>query len=172
MKAPTTQKARTTQYTTPPSVVAQVARLPEMEMSAIRTLWKRLFGGDTPTYNRQFLERRIAYKLQLIEFKKVDSNLLKSNQRRIRTLIETGKLRKRSADFRPIAGTILTRLYQDKEYRILVGMDGQYEYEGRRYGSLSMIAREITGTRWSGPLFFGLRAPAKPKATIKRGGRE
>ena len=168
MKAQTTQKARTTQYTTPPSVAAQVARLLVIEMSEIRALWKRLFDGDTPTYNRQFLERRIAYKLQLIEFKKVDPNLLESNQRRIATLIETGKLRKRSGDFRQIAGTVLTRLYQDVEHRILVGRDGQYEYEGRRYGSLSMIAREITGTRWSGPLFFGLRAPAKPK----RGGRK
>lgn len=47
----------------------------------------------------------------------------------------------------------------------------QYEFEGRRYPSLSMIAREITGTRWSGPLFFGVKAPAKAKNPKKQGGR-
>jgi hypothetical protein len=54
---------------------------------------------------------------------------------------------------------------------VAVTQDGQYEYQGRRYPSLSMIAREITGTRWSGPLFFGLKGPAKAKQTKTRGGR-
>ncbi len=45
-----------------------------------------------------------------------------------------------------------------------VAQDGQYEFEGRRYPSLSMIAREITGTRWSGPLFFGVKASANTSA--------
>ena len=52
------------------------------------------------------------------------------------------------------------------EHRVTVTLDGRYDFEGRLYPSLSMIAREITGTRWSGPLFFGVRhvkAPAKPK---------
>jgi hypothetical protein len=49
--------------------------------------------------------------------------------------------------------------------------DGQYDYQGRMYPSLSMIAREITGTRWSGPLFFGLKTPATPKTAAKKGAR-
>ncbi len=47
----------------PPSVAAQIARLPDMPMPEIKTLWQRLFEGEAPTYNRQFLERRIAYRL-------------------------------------------------------------------------------------------------------------
>lgn len=163
--------ARITQFTTPPSVVAQISQLPQMDMTEIKAMWKRLFGGDTPTHNRQFLERRIAYKLQIIEFRKVDRNLLESNKRRIETLIERGRVTARSKDYLPPVGTVLTRLYQDIEHRVTVEADGQYEYEGRRYGSLSIIAREITGTRWSGPLFFGLKQKQSDKKQ-KKGARK
>lgn len=162
---------RTSQFATPPSIVAQIVKLPHLDMTEIKALWKRLFGGDAPTHNRQFLERRIAYKLQIIEFRKVDRNLLESNKRRINTLIETGKLRKRDKDNRPMAGTVLTRLYQDIEHRVVVETDGQYEYDGRRFASLSAIAREITGTQWSGPLFFGLKQK-QPGKKLKNGTRK
>ena len=151
------------QFVTPPSIVTQITQLPSLDMTEIRALWKRLFGSDTPTHNRTFLERRIAYQLQLIEFRKVDRNLLESNQRRIETLIRNGKLNQRSQDHPLPAGTVLTRFYQNVEHCVVVEADGQYAYQGRRYGSLSVIAREITGTRWSGPLFFGLKQPSKAK---------
>lgn len=79
-----------TSLSTPPSVAAQIARLPDLPMAEIRALWQKLVGGDTPTHNRQFLERRIAYRLQELEFRKVDANLLDRNQRRIESLVETG----------------------------------------------------------------------------------
>lgn len=150
-------------FVTPKSVVAQITQLPSLDMAAIKALWKRLYGGDTPTHNRQFLERRIAYRLQEIEFRKVDRNLMDRNDRRIKTIIETGQNKKRDRDHRPVAGTILTREYKGVIHRVIVTPDGQYDFQGRMYPSLSMIAREITGTRWSGPLFFGLKAPAMPK---------
>ena len=93
--------------------------IPELPMPEIESLWKRLFHGDTPTHNRQFLERRIAYKLQEIEFRKVDPNLLDRNKRRIESLIETCKVKTQDRDYRPVAGTMLTREYQDKEYRVI-----------------------------------------------------
>lgn len=140
-------------------------------MAEIKALWRRLIGGDTPTHNRQFLERRIAYRLQEIEFRKVDPNLLERNKRRIDNLVDTGKVKRRDRYHRPAPGTVLTREYQRVAYRVTVTADGQYEFEGRMYPSLSMIAREITGTRWSGPLFFGLKEPAKPKTSKKGGGK-
>lgn len=149
---------------TPASIVAQIICLPELGMPEIKSLWQKLFHGNTPTNNRQFLERRIAYKLQEIEYRKADPNLLERNKRRIATLIETGNVKTRDPDYRPVAGTMLTREYLDKEYRVLVTADGNYNFEGRTYQSLSPIAREITGTRWSGPLFFGLKARATKKA--------
>ena len=75
----------------------------------------------------------------------------------------TGRLSNRDQTSRPVAGTLLCREYQGVVYHVSVTADSQYEFEGRPYPSLSMIAREITGTRWSGPLFFGLKAPAQPK---------
>lgn len=168
----TPAKGSTGNFTAPPSVAAQIARLPELPMPEIKALWQRLFGDDTPTHNRQFLERRIAYRLQEVEFRKVDANLLERNQRRIASLVETGKVRKRDRDYRPAAGTVLVREYKGVEHRVIATQDGPYEFQGRRYPSLSMIAREITGMRWSGPLFFGLRPPSNTKpSTQKRGGR-
>ena len=161
----------TSKFTAPPSVASQIARLPDLAMPDIKALWQKLFGDDTPTHNRQFLERRIAYRLQEVEFRKVDSNLLERNKRRIASLVETGKIKKRDRDYRPAAGTALTREYQGVEHRVIVTQDGQYDFQGRMYPSLSMIAREITGTRWSGPLFFGLKAPATPKTATKKGAR-
>jgi hypothetical protein len=154
---------RHTPYSFSPSVLSQIAQLPELPMTEIKALWRRLFGTEIPNYNRQFLERRIVHKLQLIEFRKTNRNLLESNERRIRALIETGKLRSCEKDYRPLPGSELMRIYQDVEHRVVVEADGQYQYEGNRYASLSAIAREITGTRWSGPLFFGL-APGKTKS--------
>jgi len=138
-------------------------------MPEIKALWQKLFGADTPNYNRQFPERRIAYRLQEAEFRKVDAKLLERNQRRIASLLETGKVSKRDRDTRPAAGTVLTREYRDVEYCVVATADGQYEFNGRMYPSLSMIAREITGTRWSGPLFFGLKGPAKQDTPLRKG---
>jgi hypothetical protein len=156
---------------TPPSVVAQIAALPDLPMNEIKALWRRLFGGENPTPNRQFLERRIAYRLQEIAFRKADPNLIDRNKRRIQALLDTGKARRLGRDIRLVPGTVLTREYQGVEHQVMVAPDGHYAFEGRSYPSLSMIAREITGTRWSGPLFFGLKAPATSKAAAKKGGR-
>jgi hypothetical protein len=154
--------------TTTASIAAQIAQLPELPMAEIKTLWQQLFGRDTPTYNRPFLERRIAYKLQEIEFKKNDPELLARNQRRIAALIETGQHTKRERDYPMVSGTLLTREYRGVEHRVTVISQGQYEFEGRCYASLSVIAREITGTRWSGPLFFGLKSPSKKSKADQR----
>jgi len=129
-------------------------------MEEIKALWRRLFGDDNPTHNRQFLERRIAYRLQENAFRQVDPSLL-----------ERDPARKPKADLQLMPGTVLTREYRGVEHRVTVGQDGQYEFQGRRYPSLSRIAREITGTRWSGPVFFGVKAPSPPTRPVKGGRR-
>lgn len=58
-------------------------------------------------------------------------------------------------------GTRLVRLWKGRKYQVLVRPDG-FEYDGRKYDSLSRIAQEITGTRWNGWLFFGLKGKEKP----------
>lgn len=163
--------APTHAWNTPPAVAAQIAGLSDLAMPAIKSLWLKLFDAEPPTHNRQFLERRIAYRLQELEFRKVNPQLLDRNSRRIASLVATGKIKKRDRDFRPVPGTVLTRDYRGVEYRVVVTADSQYEFEGRLFPSLSMVAREITGTRWSGPVFFGLKPISAPKKVAAKGVR-
>jgi hypothetical protein len=107
-------------------------------------------------------------KLQELEFCKTDQGLLDRNKRRIDALIKNGRATMREAAYRPVAGTMLSRLYQGKQYHVIAAQDGTYEFDGRPYESLSKIAYEITGTRWSGPLFFGLRARPETKTSPKK----
>jgi hypothetical protein len=150
----------------PRSVIAQIAGLSAMPMEKLRALWKELHGTEAPHHIRGFLEKRIACRLQEAEYRKQDPVLLNRNERRIDALVQTGRVAKRDEDFKPLPGTVLSRVYLDEEHRVTVRADGQYEYRGRVLRSLSMVAREITGTQWSGPLFFGLK-----KAGVKKSRR-
>ncbi|WLQ13277.1 DUF2924 domain-containing protein [Hahella aquimaris] len=154
-----------------PSITAQVAALPNLSLQELRALWRELFDKEAPTHVKTYLVRRIAYRIQEVEFRKLNPELLDNNRRRISALAEaTDQSRKPSVN-RPPAGTVLTREFREVEYRVVVTVDGQFEFQGRLYPSLSMIAREITGTRWSGPSFFGLKSASKPKGVCKGGKR-
>jgi hypothetical protein len=141
----------------PASMAARIAHLADWSWPAIMKEWHRLFGGDPLIANRRFVEKRIAYRWQEIEFAKTDRSVLERNSRRIDELIATGTLKRQKTGAMPIAGAELIRIYAGVEHRVRVLPDDEFEYAGKRYPSLSMIAREITGTRWSGPAFFGLR---------------
>jgi hypothetical protein len=143
------------------SMAARIAHLADWSWPDIKKEWHRLFGGDPPVANRRFVEKRIAHRWQEIEFAKTDHGLLERNQRRIDELVATGTLKRQKAGATPIPGTELIRIYAGIEHRVRVLPDDEFEYAGKRYPSLSMIAREITGTRWSGPAFFGLRKGAR-----------
>jgi len=70
-------------------------------------------------------------------------------------------LRRIRADLKPITGTKLIREWQGVEHTVTVLADG-YEWQGRPYRSLSAVARAITGTRWNGWIFFGLKSRRRP----------
>ena len=138
-------------------MAARIAHLADWSWPDVKKEWHRLFGGDPPIANRRFVEKRIAQRWQEIEFAKTDRTLLERNKRRIDELVATGMLKRQKSGAMLIAGVELIRVYAGIEHRVLVLPDEEFEYAGKRYPSLSMIAREITGTRWSGPAFFGLR---------------
>ena len=139
------------------SMAARIADLADWSWPDIKKEWHRLFGSDPPIANRRFVEKRIAYRWQEIEFAKTDRSVLERNSRRIDELVATGTLKRQKTGAMPIAGAELIRIYAGVEHRVRVLPNDEFEYAGKRYPSLSMIAREITGTRWSGPAFFGLR---------------
>jgi hypothetical protein len=139
------------------TVLARLAALKTTPTPELKTMWRDLFDRDPPPYNRKFLESRLAYRIQELAY----GGLKPETIERLEALgeqLDGGKLevRKRRVDDRPIAGTRLIRDWQGVEHCVTVLMDG-YEYKGRPYKSLSAVARAITGTRWNGWIFFGLK---------------
>ena len=139
------------------TVLARVAALKTMPTAKLKEQWQALFEAPPPPYNRRFLESRLAYRIQELAY----GGLKPETVRRLEQLgeqLDGGNIavrRVRGSDI-PIAGTRLIREYQGVEHTVTVMADG-YEWQGRPYKSLSAIARAITGTRWNGLLFFGLK---------------
>lgn len=141
-----------------PSVIARLATLKTAPTSELKKQWRDLFDSEPPPFNRRYLESRLAYRIQELTY----GGLKPETIRRLERLgeeLDGGDNRKRSirADRdRPITGTRLLRDWQGVEQIVTVTADG-FEWQGRPYKSLSAIARAITGTRWNGWVFFGLR---------------
>jgi hypothetical protein len=139
------------------TVLAQLAALKAAPIGALKQKWRDLFETEPPPYNRRFLEHRLAYRIQELAY----GGLKPETMARLQTLAEEldggdPMRRRQPAKDRPIAGTRLIRQYQGVEHSVTV-RDDDYEYQGRPYKSLSAIARAISGTRWNGLVFFGLK---------------
>jgi hypothetical protein len=138
-------------------VLAQLAALKGLPTQDLKRRWRELFDTEPPPYNRRFLESRLAYRIQELAY----GGLKPETLERLGALAEDpdggdAAKRRRLAKDRPIAGTQLIREWQGVEHCVTV-QDAGYEYQGRPYQSLSAIARTITGTRWNGWVFFGLK---------------
>ena len=143
--------------TKPDPIPARLAALKAMSTPDLKAQWRELFDAEPPLYNRRFLESRLAYRIQELAY----GGLKPETVRRLERLgeeLDGGKrdTRRIRADIRPIAGTRLIREWQGVEHAVTVTADG-FEWQGRPYKSLSAIARAITGTRWNGWVFFGLK---------------
>jgi hypothetical protein len=140
------------------TVLAQIAALKEKPIQELKQLWRDLFESEPPLYNRRFLEHRLAYRIQELAYGGLKPETLK----RLRAIAEdldggNPARRRQSANSRPVAGTRLIREYQGVDHCVTV-RDEDFEYQGRPYKSLSAVARAITGTRWNGLTFFGLKS--------------
>ena len=139
------------------SVLAQLAALKTAPVADLKQKWRDLFEREPPPYNRRFLESRLAYRIQEL----AHGGLKPETIERLEALAEQfdGRdpvKRRIRMDDRPIAGTRLIREWQGVEHCVTV-RDHDFEYQGRPYKSLSAVARVITGTRWNGWIFFGLK---------------
>src|SRR6266446_5047010 len=133
-----------------------LARLPKLDIRELREEWRRLYKTDASRHlSRELLIRAVAYRMQEVAL----GGLRPEPQRQLRQIAmelkHTGAAAKR---FRPQVkpGTRLMREWQGRTYEVVVLDDG-LSWQGTQYRSLSAIARKITGTAWSGPLFFGLK---------------
>jgi hypothetical protein len=139
------------------TVLARLAALKNQPITNLKQQWRDLFETEPPPYNRRFLEHRLAYRIQELAYGGLKPETLKCLRELAENLDGGDPARRRQpAKDRPIAGTRLIREYQGIEHCVTV-RDDDFEYQGRPYKSLSAIARAITGTRWNGLLFFGLK---------------
>ena len=146
----------------PESVLAQIATLKSAPAGALKDRWRDLFGAEPPPYNRRFLESRLAYRLQELAYGGLSADVHRRLEAAAGDLaVKTSKSGKRSAGNRPISGTRLIREWKGVEHQVTV-RDTDFEYRGRPYRSLSAIAGAITGTRWNGLVFFGLKGQRSP----------
>jgi Protein of unknown function (DUF2924) len=139
-----------------PAVEAELDRLPKTRIVDLRVRYRELFQADPPkAFGPDLLRRTIAHRIQERAF----GGLSREHQRLLDQLIRAAKAKpngRLELPRRIKPGSELVRTWNRRTHRVVVLEDG-FAYEGRPYESLSEIASEITGTRWNGPRFFGLR---------------
>lgn len=135
-----------------PDLADELRSLPRLSRDELTEKWGALYGAPPPPRtSRSLMLRAVAYKLQENAY----GGLLPTLRR---VLLSTGKDSSAKLRPRPLRpGTILLREWQGTTHRVTV-IEGGAVYHGKRYRSLSEVARLITGARWSGPRFFGLRS--------------
>jgi len=138
------------------ALAAEISGLSRLGIEELRGRWTATYGkSPSPEIGRSFLIRAIAYRLQERAY-----GGLKPSTRRLLAEVkdETAKASSPTAtEIRKAqSGTILVREWQGNAHRVTMLDDG-VSFNGKHYRSLSEVAREITGSRWSGPRFFGLR---------------
>jgi len=131
-------------------ITAEIETIRSMNKAQLRARWKELFRKDVPAaLTKDLLARMIAYRVQERAFGGLDH--------------ATEKLLESYANGKPTdpsrylkSGTVVMREYQGVRHTVTI-VDGSYLWNEKKYASLSTIAKEITGTSWNGPRFFGLR---------------
>ena len=133
----------------------QIAQLPDLTMENLWALWDELFDRRPGHHHRTYLESRITYRLQERAFGGLPGHV----RRKLEEIGRTGEVpnHKRRAESELSPGTTLIREFDGITYRVKVMDDGRFDLNGIPFKSLSKVAREITGTVYSGPVFFGLK---------------
>jgi hypothetical protein len=158
------------------TVLKEIEQLRSLTVTGLRTKYRKIFGEDSRSGNKDYLYRRIAWRLQA----NAEGDLSERARRRALEIANDADLRVRAPKAKadaekrttvtairgardarlPRSGTLLTREFKGKVHIVKVLDDG-FDYDGRRYNSLTKIATEIAGTRWNGFTFFGLDREAR-----------
>lgn len=141
----------------PVAVRSQLAALPSLPMADLWALWDQHFSRRPTHRNRNYVESRLAYRIQELAYGVLPTNIRKMlvEAGAKHSKIKTATVRGTQALLMP--GTTLIREWDERQHRVTVTPDGLYELNGQVFKSLSAAARHITGTQWNGPKFFGLR---------------
>ena len=126
----------------------RLGTLPRLSSAEFRAEWGRVTASPVPRVSPSLLRLALAWELQA----RMQGGLSRASQ------VELDQLARgqtRTAVPRP--GTRLVRAWAGRAHVVTIGEDGAIRWDGRSWNSLSEVARAITGTRWSGPAFFGLK---------------
>ena len=175
--------ARRAERSAAAAMADELAALAAMTVGELAVKYREVFGEPTRTRNKQYLQKRIAWRIQ----ERAEGGLSPRALERIEQLAPLAPVRWRQPPAQkggagapvvasaardprlPPPGTVVVRVHGDVEHRVTVLADG-FEYKGERHRSLSKIARLITGTPWNGFLFFFGRAVGSRKAAEERAG--
>jgi hypothetical protein len=158
------------------SLRLRLEQLQGLDGLALREEWRRLCRAEPPRISRDLLTRALAYRLQELEF----GGLPKWARQSLAGLAtatdpaETGGAPTPKPPPRLKPGARLVREWHGRTHSVIV-LEDAFEFEAKRYRSLTQIAREITGAHWSGPRFFGLvkrRAGAELNLALQDGSKK
>jgi hypothetical protein len=154
----------TTEALERPSVDIEIARLRDLDVEALRARWEAAVGKKAPAHlPRHLLFRMVAYRLQaerLGDLHADSRRILDRSGSPEQASSRAADANRRANNVRP--GTVLGREWNGRMHRVTVMADG-FAWNGATYPSLSKVAFAITGTRWNGPKFFGLRDSVRVK---------
>ena len=143
---------------------AELAGLATMSIDDLRSRWRMQTGKPAPSgFSKDLIARAFAYRLQEQHLGGLDAQDRRAMSMAART--EAGAIQHLKV------GSVIVREYQGVLHEVMVVPDGLC-WRGRTYASLSTIAALITGTRWNGPRFFGLRRPNHVAAALVSSGAQ
>lgn len=135
------------------TVQEEIGFLADLDRVRLRGRWLELYGAEAPLrISRELLIQAVAYRLQVKAF----GGLSCGSRASLASLPMAPKAKRLRIDRSIKAGTRFIREWQGRTIEVIADGNGGYLCRGHTYGSLSAVARDITGTRWSGPAFFGL----------------
>lgn len=144
----------------PGEICSEIARVFELEVSELKDRWRAEYRNEPPPRSsKKFLISAIAYKIQERAFGGLKPSVIRLLEHAAQDLDGTQTPPARQIT-RATTGTVLIREWQGKSHNVTV-LERGVLYRKKNYRSLSQVARVITGCRWSGPLFFGLRGRSK-----------
>ena len=143
----------------------EVAAIEAMPAHERRAAWHRQMGAVAPpAFGSGLLGRALAHSVQA----RALGDLSKADLRRLIGFGSSGRIEPASGTVKP--GTWLSRTWHGEVHQVVV-LETGFEYQGKRFASLSGIARQITGAQWSGPRFFGLTSPRMGRLRVSADGR-
>ena len=138
-------------------LMRQLTALGRMDINELREKYAELYGTDIASVNVAMLRKRLAFRIQEIYF-----GGLSAAEKGVLDGIASRDAMAKLDKVKPpreavIEGTRFRREWRGRMYEVVATADGKFEYNGNLYRSLSAVAGEITGTHWSGKVFFGIK---------------